>query len=98
MTKPASQELNQQWVMGTITLEGTSACKMRDELKKARFEKGVKLKDITDKLSKTEIPKWLQSQILQMANHNKYKRITCPIEQAMVAAVCYHILNEIIQK
>lgn len=78
-----------------LILEGTSACKMRDELLKARSEKRINLKEITDKLSKLEIPKWLQSEILQMSNHRKYDRITCPVEQAMESAVAFHILKEI---
>ena len=81
-----------------LILEGTAACLMRDELKKARFEKKITLKEITDKLSKMELPKWLQSQILQMSNHRKYDRITCPIEQAMEAAVNYHIVNELMNE
>jgi hypothetical protein len=81
-----------------LILEGTAACSMRDELKKARFEKKITLKEITDKLSKMELPKWLQSQILQMSNHRKYDRITCPIEQAMEAAVNYHIVNELMNE
>lgn len=81
-----------------LILEGTSACKMRDELLKARSLKKITLKEITDKLSKLEIPKWLQSEILQMSNHRKYDRITCPIEQAMEAAVNYHIVNELMNE
>lgn len=81
-----------------LILEGNAACSMRDKLKKVRFEKKITLKEITNKLSNMELPKWLQSQILQMSNHRKYDRITCPIEQAMEAAVSYHILNELINE
>jgi hypothetical protein len=80
----------------SLILEGTAACTMRDELKKARYEKKITLKEITDKLSKMELPTWLQGQILQMTNHRKHERITCPVEQAMEAAVSSHILNELI--
>ena len=68
---------------------------MRDELKKLRFEKKITLIEITDKLSKMELPKWLQSQILKMYNYKKYERTTCPIEQSMEAAVNYHIIKEL---
>ena len=78
-----------------LILEGTSACKMRNELQKARGEKKITLKEITDKLSKMELPKWLQSEILQMVDYRKYDRTTCPVEQAMEKAVCFHVLNEI---
>lgn len=94
---PSAQVLPMQCYVPLI-LEGTAACSMRDELKKARFEKKITLKEITDKLSKMELPKWLQSQILQMSNHRKYDRITCPIEQAMEAAVNYHIVKELINE
>lgn len=81
-----------------IQMIGTAACEMRDRLIIARREKKITLAKITDKLSKIELPKWLQSQILQMVEYRKYDRITCPIEQAMEAAVHYHILNDIIDK
>lgn len=81
-----------------LILEGTAACSMRDELKKARFENKITLKEITDRLSKMELPKWLQCQILQMSNHRKYDRVTCPIEQAMEAAVNYHIVKELMDE
>lgn len=84
--------------MEDLILEGTAACILRNKLKQARFEKKITCKEITDKLSKMKLPKWLQSQILQMTNHRKYDRITCPIEQAMEAAVCYHIVCELINE
>jgi hypothetical protein len=72
-----------------------SACMMRDELKKAWYERKITLADITTKLSKIDLPTWLQSEILHMVNHLKYDRCTCPVEQAMESAVHHHILNEI---
>jgi len=81
-----------------LILDGTAACLMRDTLKKARFEKKITPKEIKNKLSKMELPKWLQGQILQMVNHRQYERITCPIEIAMESAVFYHILNEIMNE
>lgn len=79
-----------------LVLEGTAACLMRDELNKARFKKLITPKEITDKLSKIDIPEWLRCQILQMSNHRKYERTTCPIEQAMESAVNYHIVKELL--
>lgn len=76
-----------------LQLQGTSACIMRDELMQARTNKLITCKEITDRMCKQDIPLWLQSQIIQMVNHRKYERITCPVEQAMEAAVCYHIVN-----
>jgi hypothetical protein len=78
-----------------LILEGTAACKLRDALLIAKREKRVTCKQITDHLSKRKLPKWLQSQILQMAAHRQYERITCPVEQAMEAAVHVHIIKEI---
>jgi len=75
-----------------------SACLMRDKLIEARRKNKITLKEITNKLCKIEMPMWLQSEILQMTNYKKYERITCPIEQAMEAAVNYHILNEIMRE
>lgn len=82
----------------SLILEGTAACTMRDELKKAREEEKITLKEITDRLSKMELPKWLQGQIMQMTNYRKSDRITCPVELAMEAAVSYHILNELMEE
>ncbi len=81
-----------------MQLTGTTACKMRDELLKARSQKKITLKEITDRLCKQHIPEWLQGQIIQMTNHNRNKRITCPIEQAMEAAVSYKILLQVIKE
>lgn len=81
-----------------MKLKGTTACKMRDALIKARFEKKITLKQITDRLCKQEIPMWLQSQIIQMVKYREYYRITCPVELAMEAAVNYKILQEIIKE
>ena len=78
-----------------MKLQGTNACMMRDELIKARYDKKITLKEITTKLAKQHLPDWLQSEILQMTNHNKSKRITCAVELAMEAAVCIKILDEI---
>lgn len=78
-----------------LKLENTPACKMRDELIKARYAKQITLNEITDKLIKIDLPLWLQGDIIAMVNHNKYKRITCAVELAMEAAVSVHILNEI---
>lgn len=76
-------------------LQNTSACLMRDELQKARLEKRINLKQITDKLCKLDMPLWLQSEILQMVHYNQYKRYTDPIEQAMEAAVNYKIILQL---
>lgn len=78
-----------------IQQTGTPACIMRDELRQARADKKITLEGITQKLSKMELPNWLQAQIIQMAEFRKYDRITCPIEQAMLSAVCSHIITEI---
>lgn len=78
-----------------LILTDTTACNMRDELLKARRDKKITLDQITKRLSKMEIPLWLQSQILQMRKYREYDRITCPVELAMEAAVNLHILNEI---
>jgi hypothetical protein len=72
-----------------------NAILIRDGLLKAKIENKITCKEITLKLSKLELPKWLQSEILQMVNYKKYDRITCPIEQAMEAAVNIHIIKEI---
>lgn len=81
--------------MAVQTQTGTAACDMRDELSKARYDGKINLQEITDKMSKIEIPKWLQSQILQMVKYRIHDRCTCPIEQAMEAAVHYKIIEEL---
>ena len=81
-----------------MQLTGTNACKIRDTLLKARAEKKITLKQITDRLFEHGIPDWLQTEILQMVNHNKMKRITCPVELAMEAAVSSIILEEILKE
>ena len=81
-----------------MKLQGTPACTMRDELIKARYANKITLKEITDKLCKTYIPEWLQSDILKMVKHNQYKRITCAVELAMQTAVCVKILDEILKE
>ncbi len=81
-----------------LVLDGTPACLIRDSLMKARAKKEITLKEITNSLSKISIPDWLQSQILQMSNYRKWDRITCPVEQAMEAAVHFHLLNNIMSE
>lgn len=84
--------------MTMIQLNDTSACLMRDELRSAWLNKKITLTQIKDRLCKLEIPEWLQSQILEMVEYRKYDRITCPIEQAMEAAVCYKIVQKLIKE
>ncbi len=81
-----------------IQLTNTAACVMRDELKKARYSGKISLKEITNRLIKTEIPDWLQSEIIQMRSFRKYERLTCPVELAMEAAVNYKILKDLLSK
>jgi len=81
-----------------LAQQNTSACKMRDELIKARYEKKITPSEITDRLSKINIPDWLQAQIIQMVNYRKLERLTCAVELAMEAAVCRIILEEIINQ
>ena len=76
-------------------LTGTTACSIRDKLIAARHNKEITLKQITDRLSNMEMPMWLQGQIVEMVEYRQYDRITCPVEQAMHDAVCYHIVCEI---
>jgi len=81
-----------------MQLQNTPACKMRDALWVATFSnKVITRKEITDRLSKIEIPDWLQADILQMADHRKYERLTCPVEQAMEAAIHYKIVDELVK-
>ena len=81
-----------------IQLNDTSACLMRDELIKARYDKKITLKQITDRLCELDIPDWLQSQILEMTDYRKYERTTCAVEQAMEAAVCYKIVEKLLKE
>ena len=81
-----------------IKLEGTTACLMRDELEKARFDKKITTGQITNKLSKMELPDWLISQTLQMEQYRKFDRCTCPIEQAMAQAVYNKIVKDLMDK
>jgi len=74
---------------------GTIACEIRDQLRQYRSRKEINLTQITEGLYKVGIPDWLQSQILQMVNFNKYQRITCPIELAMEQAVHRNIIDNI---
>jgi hypothetical protein len=76
-------------------LSGTTACKMRDILIVARHDKKITLKQITKRLCDMPMEKWLQAQIIEMVEYRQYDRITCPVEQAMHDAVCYHIVCEI---
>lgn len=78
-----------------LKLENTSACSMRDKLRKEWFDKKITASQITDRLSKIEIPYWLQCEIIQMVNYRKYDRTTCAIELAMEAAICIKIVQEI---
>lgn len=71
---------------------------MRDALIRERLSQKITLKQITNRLCKIQLPEWLQGQIMEMAEHNKYNRATCPVEQAMLSAVCYHILDKIIKE
>lgn len=84
--------------MSYLLLQGTSATIMRDELKKEWFSKRIKLHEITDRLSKLEIPYWLRGQIIEMSEYRKYDRIKDDIEEAMINAVFYHIVKELLQK
>jgi hypothetical protein len=78
-----------------IQLTNTTACKIRDNLKSLWLNNKIKLHEITNRLCKIELPNWLQSQIIEMCDYRKYERCTCPVEQAMFDAVCYHIVVEI---
>jgi len=78
-----------------IQLTGTTACLIRDKLIEARNNKKITPTQITDRLSKRKMEEWLKGQIIEMVEYRQYDRITCPIEQAMHDAVCYHIVCEI---
>ena len=82
-------------MLNTMKQTGTPACIMRDILIEAHASKKIKYKEITVRLYEAGIPMWLQQQIVQMCNFNSYKRITCPVEQAMQDAVYSCILDEI---
>lgn len=84
--------------MDHLLLHGTTATIMRDKLKEEWFSKRIKLHEIKDRLCKIEIPKWLQSQIIQMSEHRKYDRVKDSIEEAMFDAVCYHIVKELMSE
>jgi len=75
--------------------QGTTACQMRDELFKLRCEKRITPTQITKRLTAIDMPDWLRGEIIQMTSYNQYSRITCPIEQAMLQAVCNHIVKEL---
>jgi hypothetical protein len=79
-------------------LTGTTACLIRDKLIDARHNKEITLKQITDRLCERGMENWLMAQIIEMVEYRQYERITCPIEQAMHDAVCYHIVCEIREK
>ncbi len=74
---------------------GTAACNMRDELWKAYSGKRITLSQITKRMQNREIPDWLQSQIIQMVRYREGERTTDPVEQAMAAAVYYHIVKRL---
>jgi hypothetical protein len=75
-------------------LEGTTACKMRDELWSKR-SKTFTPTVITNRLTKIGIPAWLRSQIIQMVRYNEMDRCTDAIEQAMYQSVCNLIVKEL---
>jgi hypothetical protein len=79
----------------SLQQENTTACMMRDILKEQWLLKNITLVQITDRLIKKDLPDWMQAEIIQMCNFNKFKRTTCPVEQAMEAAVCVKIIEEI---
>lgn len=74
---------------------GTAACDMRDELWKAYASKRITLSQITKRMQNRELPDWLQSQIIQMVRFRETERIKDPVEQAMAAAVYYHIVKRL---
>lgn len=74
---------------------GTAACDMRDQLLKLVFAKKITPKQITDRLTKTDLPDFLRGQIIAMCQFNEMKRCTCFVEQAMYQAVCNHIVREL---
>lgn len=47
-----------------IQLTGTAACTMRDKLISCWLNKGIRLSEISDRLTNIEIPDWLESQII----------------------------------
>ena len=81
-----------------MLLQGTTATIMRDKLKDEWFGKRIKLHEITDRLCKLEIPEWLRKQIIQMSEHRKYDRVKDDIEEAMIDAVYYHIVKDLLKK
>jgi len=81
-----------------IKLTGTTACTMRDKLVSCWLNKDIKLSEITDRLTKIEIPDWLESQILQMVHYRQLDRCTCPVEQAMFQAVCNKIVDKLMKE
>lgn len=81
-----------------IQLTETTACKMRDQLRDAKYDNKITGIEITDKLCKIKMPKWLQAQIIEMAEYMKYERCTDATEQAMLNAVYFHILDEVLAK
>ena len=78
-----------------LQLTNTSACLIRDKLRNNWLNNKIKLSEITERLSDLDIPNWLQGEIIQMCEYRMYDRITCPVEQAMLKAVCYKIVKEI---
>ena len=80
-----------------IQLNDTSACLLRDELKSVKFDKKITLKQIEDRLTKTEIPNWLEGEIIEMVEYRKFDRCTSPVEQAMYQAVCNKIVDNLMK-
>ena len=74
---------------------GTTACDMRDQLIKAVFAKQITPKQITNRLTKIDLPDFLRGQIIAMCRFNETTRCTCFVEQAMYQAVCNHIVREL---
>jgi hypothetical protein len=78
-----------------MKLTVTTACLIRDKLIKDWHNKKITLSQITERLCEYDMPEWLKGQIIEMVEFRQYDRITCPVEQAMHDAVCYHIVCEI---
>ena len=81
-----------------IQLNGTPATEMRDTLRTKWLNKEITLPQIEDRLSKMDVPEWLNGQILEMVQYRMCDRCTCPVEQAMAGSVYYKIVDKLMKE
>jgi hypothetical protein len=81
--------------MSHLQLHGTFASNLRDSIWALIYDKKVTKQQVRERL---HIPKQFHGDVLQMVQHNQYKRITDPVELIMEQNVHVQILEEIIKE